>query len=120
MVTRRAEVLQALMTIGAHHVIGLDGITARCALAVFHELSLLERHLELLFVAVDLQQGRTQQAIRDNTQQRHERHDSPDVPQRTAHVRVACNPDDAEHVENDEANNDDGERSLEFRGPELG
>ena len=67
-----AQVLQALMAVRAQDVIGLHGIAAVGALAIVHELTLLERHLELLLVAVDLQQGRTQQAVRDNAHQRDE------------------------------------------------
>ena len=52
-----AQVLQALMAVRAQHVIGLNGVTAVGAFAIVHELALLEGHLELLLVTVDLQQG---------------------------------------------------------------
>ena len=63
-----AQVLQALMAIRAHDVISLNRIPASGTFAVLHELALLQGNLELLLVAVDLKQGRAQQAIRDNAQ----------------------------------------------------
>ena len=108
MVASRAEVLQVLMAIRAHDVISLDRITARCALAVFHELTLFKGDLKLLFVTVDLQQRRTKQAVRDDAQQRNESDNRPEVPHRSAHVCVTRNPDDAKNVENHQADDDHG------------
>ena len=120
MVAGAAEVLQALVAVRAQHEVGLHRIAAVRALAVLHELALLERDLQLLLVAVDLQQRRAQQAVGDDAQQRDERHDGPHVPVGAAQVRVADHPDDGEHVQNDEQYDDHGERGLQLGRPQLG
>ena len=94
MMTARAEVLQARVAVRTQHIIGLDRIAAVGAFAILHELALLQGNLEFLFVAIDLQQGRTKQAVRDDADKRHERDDAPNVPMRPAHVGVADDPHD--------------------------
>ena len=59
-----ALVLQTLVAVRAQHIIGLDRVAAVGAFAILHELALLQRDLELLLVAIDLQQRRTKQASR--------------------------------------------------------
>ena len=119
MVAGAAEVLQALVAVRAQHEVGLHRIAAVRALAVLHELALLERDLQLLLVAVDLQQRRAQQAVRDDAEQRDERHDSPHVPVGTAQVRIAHHPDDGQHIQDDQQHHNHGERGLQFRSPQL-
>lgn len=63
--TRRTKVLQTLMTIRADGIVRFYGIPAIRALTILHELTLLERHFELLLITVDAQKRWTQQAIRD-------------------------------------------------------
>ena len=48
-------VLQTLVAVRAQHIIGLDRVAAVGAFAILHELALLQRDLELLLVAIDLQ-----------------------------------------------------------------
>ena len=86
------------MAVRAQHVVGLDGIAAIRAFAVVHELALLEGNFQFLLVAVDEQQRRAQQAVRDDADKRHERHDAPHVPVRAAQVRVARNPYDGQDI----------------------
>ena len=81
MVAGHAQVLQALMAVRAQHEISLDGVSAVGAFTVLHEFALLERDLEFLLVAIDLQQRRTEQAVGNYAHERHKRNDSPDVPE---------------------------------------
>ena len=96
---RRAHVLQARMAVRAQDVVVLHRIAAVGALAVLHELALLEGHLELLLVTVDLQKGRTQQAVRHDADERDEGDDAPHIPIGAAHIRIAGNPHDGQDVQ---------------------
>ena len=119
MVAAHAEVLQLGVAVRAQHEVGLDGIAARGALAVLHELALLERDLQLLLVFVQLQQGRAQQAVGDNAEHGHQGHYGPDVPGGAAQVGIAHDPHDREHVQDDQQHQHDGEGRLHFRRPQL-
>ena len=112
-------------------VMGADGSTAKVlngtklsiavgALAVLHELALLERDLQLLLVAIELQQRRPKQAIGHKPQHRHERHHGPDVPDGAAQIGVTHDPYDGKHVQNDQQDQNDGEGRLHLRRPQLG
>lgn len=114
-----AKVLETLVAVRAQHEVGFHRVAAVRALAVLHELALLQRDLQLLLVAVDLQQRRAQQAVRDDAEQRDERHDSPHVPVGTAQVRIAHHPDDGQHIQDDQQHHNHGERGLQFRSPQL-
>ena len=118
MVAGAAKVLETLVAVRAQHEVGFHRVAAVRALAVLHELALLQRDLQLLLVAVDLQQRRAQQAVRDDAEQRDERHDSPHVPVGTAQVRIAHHPDDGQHIQDDQQHHNHGERGLQFRSPQ--
>ena len=114
-----AQVLQTLMTVRAQDVIRLNGVTAVGAFAVVHELALLEGHLELLLVTVDLQQGRTQQAVRHDADERDEGDDAPHIPIGAAHIRIAGNPHDGQDVQDGKQHDHDGKRRLDLRRDQL-
>ena len=114
-----ALVLQTLVAVRAQHIIGLDRVAAVGAFAILHELALLQRDLELLLVAIDLQQRRTKQAIRDDAQNGNERDDGPDVPHRTALVSIANNPNNREHVNGHEHDDAYRDSHLQLRSPKL-
>lgn len=69
-VARGAKVLQALVAIGAEHVIILDRITAVSTRAILHELAALERHIKILLIAILDRERRTSNAISDETDER--------------------------------------------------
>ena len=114
-----ALVLQTLVAVWAQHIIGLDRVAAVGAFAILHELTLLQRDLKLLLVAIDLQQRWTKQAIRDDAQNGNERDDSPDVPHRTALVSIANNPNNREHVNGHEHDDAYRDSHLQLRSPKL-
>ena len=76
-VARGAKVLQALVAIGAEHVIILDRIATVSARAILHELPALERHIKILLVAILDREWRTSNAISDETDERDKRDDRP-------------------------------------------
>ncbi len=119
MMAARAEVLQARVAVRTQHVVGLDRIAAVRTLAVLHKLALLQGNLEFLLVAIDLQQRRTKQAVRDDADKRHERDDAPNVPMRPAHVGVADDPHDRKNIKHHKQHDEDRERCHQFRRNEL-
>ena len=107
------------MAVRAHDVVRFNRVTAGRALAVLHELALLQGYLELLLIAIDLQQGRAKQAVRNDADKRHKRDDAPNVPMRPAHVRVADDPHDRKNIKHHKQHNEDRERCHQFRRNEL-
>ena len=69
-VARGAKVLQALVAIGAEHVIILDRIAAVSARAILHELAALERYVKILLIAILDRERRTSNTISDETDER--------------------------------------------------
>lgn len=115
-----ALILQALVAVRAKQVVVLDWVTAVGAVAVVHELTLLESYLELLLLVVDLHQRRTEQHVSDNTDYWDQSDDGPESPNRATTVSVASNPNDAEYVKSNDAANDSSQDELKLGGPHLG
>lgn len=98
-VARGAKVLQALVAIGAEHVIILDRIATVSARAILHELPALERHIKILLVAILDRERRTSNAISDETDERDKRDDRPNWPVRSTISCVLDHIDDGKNVE---------------------
>lgn len=69
-VARGAKVLQALVAIGAEHVIILNRIATVSARAILHELAALERYVKILLIAILDRERRTSNTISDETDER--------------------------------------------------
>ena len=99
MVARGAKVLQALVAIGAEHIIILDRIATVSARAILHELAALERHVKILLVAILDRERRTSNTISDETDERDKRDDRPNWPVRSTISCVLDHIDDGKNVE---------------------
>ena len=64
MMARRAQILQTSMAVRAKNVIVLDGVAAIRALAILHQLSLLQGDFKLLLITINLHQRRAKRRRR--------------------------------------------------------
>ena len=115
----RALVLQLRVAVGAHHVVALYRITASGAFAVLHQLPLLQEYLELLLVAIDLEQRWPEEDVRYRSQERDQGDDAPDVPRCTPQVCIFDDPDDREDVQYRYSDYEYRDRNLDLRRKHL-
>ena len=119
MMTRRAQVLQARMTIWAKHVICFNRIAALGAIAKLHKLTLLQGKFEILLFAIRLKKRGTNHAVSNQTHDRHNGKQTP-RPAETTSPGITCSPENGEQIQNNDNAQQRKQHRLNLARKELG